>query len=193
MTDIHFLFLHLLAAYPVTLYAVLLVGMMIEGEAVFFVAAYLAHAGLVNLPLILGLGYLAVIMGDLLWYQLGVWALRLPPSFHRWVDRLASPFDARLRRNPLRLIFVTKFTYGIHHALLVRAGMFRVDRWQYLRVIVIANLAWVVLIGSLGYVFGASLALVRHYLRYTEIGLLLALVIFIVFERFLGRLITSRR
>ena len=50
----------------------------------------------------------------------------------------------------------------------------------------IATPIWIVIVGGLGYFSGLSLDLAKHYLKFVELALLLALVIFVLLLKFIS-------
>ena len=158
-------------------YAIGFLGMIVEGEAILFTAAFLANQGAFNPIFIFGVLFAGVITGDLFWYWLGL-RLQTSNSFvKRWAERIGKPFDRHLVHRQFRTIFISKFTYGFHHPILMRAGALKVNVRNYLKNDVIASLIWMLIIGGLGYFSSASFLLVRRYVKFAEISLLLVLVV----------------
>lgn len=183
---LHSLFLFYLLLWKPLGYLAVFIAMVLEGEVSLFAAAFLTHQGFFDIGDIFLTIYAGLLLGDLGWYWLGTHLERLPPAVRHWVERLARPFDDHLLNRTFRTIFISKFTYGVHHALLMRAGALRINLGNFIRYDVIASLIWLVTIGGLGYFFSASFVLIRHYLRYAEIGLLLSILIFFALSRFLA-------
>lgn len=162
-------------------YIVIFFGMIFEGDIFLFTAYFLTHLGFfdpVNMFLTTILG---VSMGDLGWYWLGV---RLHNRFswlRFWADKVAAPFDEHLKRRPLRTIFLSKFTYGVHHAILMRAGALGMKLEQFIPNDWASNLFWITIVGGLGFLSSASFTAIRHRLKIVELGLLIGLLIFFVF------------
>ena len=128
-----------------------------------------------------------VIVGDNLWYRLGSWLKNSTRFFTRWVEKIAKPFDENLRNRPLRTIFISKFTYGFNHAILVRAGALGI-KWKKLEESdLLATIVWVFIVGGLGYASSASLFYFKKYLRFGEIALLIGLILFCTLEYFVTR------
>lgn len=179
---------HYLAYWQPLGYIILFLGMMVEGDTVLFVAAYLTHAGYFALTPMLLTALWGMILGDNLWYTLG---LKLRKSerlqfIAKWAEGLAQPFDEHLRENPFRTIFIAKFTYGFNRAVITRAGMLNL-RWKKIEESdILATLLWMAIVGGLGYFSSASLSYLKSYIRYGEVGLLIAVVLFFLLERALA-------
>jgi len=181
------IFLHYLTAWKPLALAAVFFGIVIEGDMVMFTAAFLTHQGLFNVGEMLLLTMAATHAGDWGWYGLGRLVCRPGAAVERWVCRLAGPLDQRLAKDPSKVIFVSKFAYGLNHLTLLRAGAVRIAARVFARGDMPAATLWVLTIGSLGYFAGASSALLKSYIRYSELGLLAGLLIFAGLRWLLGR------
>lgn len=167
-------------------YLLAFAGMVIEGEAVLFATAFLTHQGYfhwqASVPIVLG----GLALGDVAWFWLGT-RLGINNSFlARRVIALTDPFLERLRAHPRRTIFVSKFTYGFNHVLIMRAAMTGLDARSFLKADVVATLVWIAAIGSLGYFTSNVILTVRRYLRVAEVALVAGLVVFLLFWKMLS-------
>ncbi len=186
----HF-FAYLIAFQPLV-YIAAFIGMIVEGDAFLFAAGFITQSKVFN-PVIMWTVLVAgAIVGDILWYKLGhrldsaVWK----PA--RWFGRLAKPFDRHVETRPFHTLFISKFAYGLHHAIVMRAGALRVDINRFIKLDVITSILWVTIIGGLGYFSGASFIYVKKHLRFAEVGLLIALAVFLLLERVIAWQIKKR-
>lgn len=173
-------------------YILVFIGMIFEGDIFLFTAAFLTHQQFFDARAMFLTAFSGVFFGDMFWYWIGV---RFNGSSHflnRWVHKLAKPFDRHLLETPLRAIFFSKFAYGVHHALLVRAGALGIKIRDFMKVDIIATLTWMSIVGGLGYVSSASLGTVKHYLRFTEFAFGLALILLFPLE-YIARRISKRK
>lgn len=172
-------FLHFLSSSLPLAYIVIFLGMVFEGDILLFTVAFLAQQGVFN-PFQLVIVVLAgVLAGDYGWYLVGV---RIVPKFSRlarWVEHIAQPIDQHLTNRQLRTITISKFAYSIHHPILMRAGILRLDAKKLMQNDVVASFVWIAVVGGLGYFSSLSVGLFRHYIKYAEIGLLIGLVLFL--------------
>ena len=181
------LFLQYLTASALIGYIIVFFGMFVEGEIFLFTGAFLAHEGYFHLPWLMVVSLVGMMIGDLLWFRLGK---KLNGGDHwlsRWARRVGAPFDAHLLARPRRTIFISKFTYGLHHAVLVRAGALNLKWSKFWRDDLLAIVIWVVTLSALGYFSSASFALVKHYLKFAEVTLAISLVIFLIVWHFLSK------
>ncbi len=186
------LFLSQISTLHPIIYLVLFVAMMIEGDAVIFTSFFLVHAGIFEFYRTVIALFSGAIIGDLLWYFVGhtseptnrfsLWFLNLS-------ERLTSKFDNHIKERTFHTIFLSKFTYGLHHLLLLRAGTLHIDFKKIIKTDLIATTVWIFIIGFLGYASGASFALIRHRIQYFEIGFLAILIIFVIGGEIVSKLI----
>lgn len=178
-----FILLDFFVVHPLSGYALVFFGMLVEGDIVLFTAAFLGNFGVFSLSLLAIIAFVGVIAGDILWYLLGTHQDKLPPRARRIIERVAAPFDRNLLRRPLRTLFITKFAYGIHHLVLARAGADNLGLRRFIASDLVATAGWVTAIMGLGYLGSFALVQVKEYLRFAEVGLLLGLVALFLLER----------
>ena len=157
-------------------YVLVFLGMVIEGDVIFFTAAFLVQRGILSLPLTFISAWSGILIGDALWFYLGRRLAGHTGVFVRFVDRLALPFERLLRDRPGLAFFMAKFLYGANHAIIVRAGKVGIGRKFFLRRNFFAALAWLFIVGGLGYFSGLSASLVQHRLKLVEVILVVGLV-----------------
>ncbi len=178
---------HYLLALKSFGYGIAFFGMIVEGELLLLILGFLTSQGYFNFFYMFSALLSGAIFGDFLWYWLGVRLFRNSKiNFPKWIHRLSHPLDRHLRDRPEQTIFVSKFVYGTNHATLIRAGALSVNIKKFLRSNIYANLVWILCVGGLGYVFGASFPLIRKYIRAAEIVLLLTAVFFLSASHFLA-------
>ncbi len=181
------LLFHYLPALGPAVYLFIIVAMIIEGEIFLFAAAFLASQGYLN-P---GLTFLAlfggVMLGDSFWFWLGHKINHTNNVIGRWLVARTGRFDGPLLNNSLRTIFISKFVYGAHHLMMMRAGVIKLKFREFFKDDFAANLVWVLVIGGLGYLSGASFQFVKHYLKFTEYALALGIILFFVADFLIGK------
>lgn len=179
--------IHYLLLWKSVGYGVAFAGMIAEGELLLLIFAFLTSQGHFNFFYMFAAVFSGGLFGDMLWYWLGVYVFRDSKiNFPVWIRRLSYPLDRHLRARPGKIIFISKFVYGTNHATLVRAGALNVDIGKFLKSTACANLVWILGVGGLGYAFGASIPLVRKYIRDAEIALLLFAVLFLAASHFIA-------
>ena len=185
---LHSLFLFYLTVWRPLGYTLVSLGMVFEGDGMLFTSAFLTAEGFFDIGDILIVIFISVLLGDSMWYWIGRnYATRFPRLVNV-VNKFAKPFDRQLANNPTRTLLVTKFFYGAHHAVLVRAGMLKMEYKKFIKGDLIAVPVWVVVVGGLGFFSERTLLPARQYLKFAEISLLFGLLAFFALEYFLHRL-----
>jgi len=191
----HFLLLGFIVRYPILSYALVFIGMIIEGDFTLFTSLFLTSDGLFDLTIILPVLYAGVIIGDLLWFFAGVKISRLSYQ-HRllgWMERVARPFDEQLKKKPFRALFISKFIYNAHHPLLMRAGALGMNINDFIKRDLLASALWIMIVGGTGYFFSFSLQLFKHYVHFVEVGLLIGLALFFIVEHALSHFLRKNK
>ncbi|MBI3638466.1 VTT domain-containing protein [Candidatus Wolfebacteria bacterium] len=179
----HSLFLKYLIAGGPFGYLVIFAGMMIEGEGLLFTSSFLTHRGFFDTTYMFAVLFFGALMGDIIWFELGKrWNDEGAPFrfLRKMVDKIAKPLDDHLINRPKYTIFISKFVYGFNHLMLMRAGSLKINLRQIIKANVIATIIWIFVVGGLGYLSSYSFILIRHYLRFVEIALIISLFIFII-------------
>lgn len=171
-----------ITAFPVLGYMFVFFIMMFEGDVALFTVAFLTSQDYFDFWDMTFTALGGVLIGNILWYWAGIHLNRLSPFIYKWSERIGKPFDDHLVKRTFRTFFISKFTYGVHHALLLRAGTLKMPLITFIKNDFLATVIWFTIIGSIGYTAGASFAHAKHYLKYAEIGLLIALIGFFVLE-----------
>ena len=167
-------------------YVIVFLLMIVEGDVTLFTVAFLTSLGFFSPGLSIAAIYGGTIFGDVCWYLGGRWFASRDWWTVAFVNKLAAPFDGHITKRPLHVLFISKFTYTIHHALIFRAGALMNNKERLLKSDLIAVVMWMFVVGGLGYVSGASYSLVKQYLHYGEVALLIALICFFILSHFIA-------
>jgi len=174
--------LHYLNLWEPFGYILLFLGMMVEGDTFLFIAAFLAHQGVLGIIPTITVALWGMIFGDNLWYSAGLKLRNSKSVLNRWSEKLAKPLDEHIITKPFRTIFIAKFIYGINRAVIFRAGTLKI-KWSKLEQSdILATLCWMAVIGGLGYFSGASFSVIKHYFRYGQTALLAIIIAFFAIE-----------
>lgn len=158
-------------------------GTTLEGDGVLFAAGYLTSQGVYEPFCMFVALWIGTTLGDMLWYELGKYLEGKDNLIVRWLKKATNPIGPHLESRPFRTIFLSKFLYGINHALLAKAGSMQFSKQKLLRYNLLAIFLWVAIVGGLGYIGGASVHSIGHYVHYTELGLLAGLLLLLSAER----------
>lgn len=168
-------------------YALVLLLLTIESQTVLFAAAFLVRLGVFKIYWIIAIALLGVIGTDYFWYFIGRHFHGRSSFFRRWSEKLGKPMDIHLEQRPNHTLAVAKFTFGLHTPVMLRAGSLKMPIKKFIKGDVLSSFLWITIVFSLGYGSGATLTLLKHYFRYAEIGLAVALIIFVLTMYFVGR------
>lgn len=182
------LLLHYLSLWKPLAYGAAFVGMIFEGDVVVFTSFFLLYQRFFSFFAIVPVLFAGSLLGDFMWWCFGIFIRHLPKMFHKWVHYVAEPFDVQLFKRPWHLLFLAKFTYGLRHALLMRSAMLGMPFKKILFIDVVTTAVWMAILGSLGYFSGASFEIVRKYLRYAEVVVLLIFLAFLSIQHVVIRM-----
>lgn len=132
---------------------------VIEGPVVSVIVGMLCAGGRLGVWPSLAMLVGGDVLGDLLYYGLGRWAVSRPRGLTpgwvrariaRQADRLAGLQDG-LRRDATSMLLIGKWTHAIGMLVLIGAGMVRLDLRRFLLVNVLATVPKSALLFGLGY------------------------------------------
>lgn len=169
---------------PVISYIILFFFMTIEGELALLIGIFVSELGYLPLPLTLLVALVAMYVGDYLWYWAGPYIEKFLP--HRHIAKLLPFLDKGLKSRPTVTIMICKFIYFVNRFIILRARAVGLTPRQYMKADIIGGGIWFVLMSALGIIFSASYYLLKDYLRFAEVGLLLAIVLMGIAEHYLG-------
>jgi membrane protein DedA with SNARE-associated domain len=138
-------------------YYALFVGTFLEGETVLIAAGFAASRGILNLPWVIAIAFVASTLGDQLAFLLGRWhGERLLQRFPV-LRRKVPPVQALLDRHHVPLILGVRFLYGLRMAGPFVIGMSNVPFMVFALLNMAGALVWSAIVASAGYYFGMAL------------------------------------
>lgn len=140
---------------------------------------FLSYQGLLNVYAAIIVICLAVLLTDVSSYAIGVYGPRYLPRLAKFYERLVHPIDPRLQKMSFTVFLISKFTYGLHRAVMIRSGMLKLDFPKFFKIDILTSAIWIAVISGLAYGSWSSVRYLRHTLRYTEIVLACGIVILI--------------
>ncbi len=180
------LLIHFLDNYELLVYLVIFLAMIIEGDIILFSSFFLAHYGRLELCGVILASAAGALIGNALWYRFGRYLEKIN-FIEKHAKKFSGLIDHQLKINLFRMILISKFTYGLHHLTIMRAGATKVDFVKYFKRDFIATLIWIGVVGGMGYVFSVSVLIFKHYFRFTQIAILLGLLGIAVFSYLFSR------
>jgi membrane protein DedA with SNARE-associated domain len=102
--------------------------------------------------------------------------------------KVIGVFDKHFEDRPMMTIFASKLAYGVHRVILLRAGQ-KMSLKTYTKCILLADLVWFVVIVSIAVVFSATIGpIMKGWLKYIEILVLIVIVGFVLLEKILAKI-----
>jgi membrane protein DedA with SNARE-associated domain len=173
-------------------YPALFLGCILEGESFLIAAGFLARRGYLNLNLVVLAALAGTYIADVSLYFLGrnkgIGIISRFPQARAYYPRFKRLFD----KYGIWAIFVTRYLYGFRLAAAATLGLMKMRRRKYLPFDLLSCTIWAILIGGLGYIFGASLEVLLGQIRQYE-KLVLLLIILIGIGGWVLRRAWSRR
>lgn len=141
-------------------YPALIAGLLLEGETVLVLAAFMAHRGYLNLSLVILIGFLVTFASDQFFFWLGRTKgsqfLERKPSWKQNVDKAKS----LLHRNTTLLFLGFRFMYGLRTVLPLVFGLSKFDPKRFAILNFIGAFLWATIFGIAGYIFGQVMELI---------------------------------
>jgi len=157
-------------------YLALLFGTFLEGETIVVVAGFAAHQGYLKLGWVMLAAFIGSLSGDQFYFFVG--RLKGRPFLERrraWQPQVKK-VERLLDRYGTWLVVGFRFMYGLRTVTPFVIGLsgFRSSRFFVLNAI--GALVWSILVGSLGFLFGAALEALLQDLRKIEHWIVLGLL-----------------
>ncbi|MCK4386086.1 MAG: DedA family protein [candidate division Zixibacteria bacterium] len=178
-------------------YPALFLGSFLEGESFLIAAGFLAKRGYLDLNLIIIVAMAGAYLGDVTLYFLGRkkgrGIISKFPQIEIHYPKAKKLFD----KYGMWAIFLTRYLYGLRFASAAFFGLMKMRVRNFLFLAFFSCLIWAVLIGNLGYVFGASLEVligqVKHYEKMIAVVIVvLGITIWLIRRFVFNRKITAK-
>ncbi len=159
-------------------YPALFLGALLEGESVLIAAGFLAKGGYLNLYVVMLIALMGTYTADVTIFFLGrkkgegvISRFPVAKTYYPKVKDLFNKYG-------IWAIFITRYLYGLRLAAAASMGTMKMNKGKYLPFNFLSCTIWAILVGSLGYMFGASLeALIGQVKHYEKIVVGLIIVV----------------
>ncbi|HEX2993175.1 MAG TPA: DedA family protein [Anaerolineales bacterium] len=135
-------------------YPALVLGLLLEGETVLVLAAFMAHRGYLQLPWVILIGFAATFASDQFFFWLGRTKgnqfIETRPAWKQNVEKAKS----LLGRNTNLLFLGFRFMYGLRTVLPFVFGISKFDPRRFILLNFIGAFLWALIFGMAGYLFG---------------------------------------
>lgn len=165
-------------------YALLFVGVAVEGEAFLLAGAFLAHRGILHLPLVILVAIASNCAADQIYYGLArtrgyAWLERRFGDHRRYKELMA-----RMSRFADWLLLASRYAFGFRIIIPAACGALRMPLLRFFVLNLIAGAIWAVPTALVGYYSGNAaerlLAGIRKYEIWVVAGLLVAALLILL-------------
>jgi membrane protein DedA with SNARE-associated domain len=171
-------------------YPALVVGLLLEGETVLVLAAFMSHRGYLALPWVVLIGFMVTFASDQFFFWLGRTKgnqfLETRPVWKKNVDKARS----LLGRNTTLLFIGFRFMYGLRTVMPFVFGLSKLDPRRFALLNLISAFLWALVFGVAGYLFGQFMEIilvdVGKYEHWIALGLV-TIGVFVWFSRHFTR------
>ncbi|MEI6400002.1 MAG: hypothetical protein WCO58_00575 [bacterium] len=183
-----FEFTSLVGSHQFFTYAVIVLGIIIEGDVIVLVAGALSHLGAISVPVTLAVIILGGIAKLFLGYGIGSLLVRKfgAHRFFMVIKKRIDYFLPRFERKPFWSIFAARFfTLGLHMFTLIFSGYSKIPFKKVLKADFSSLFVWAFGLFGIGYFFSYTAMNISHDFRKIIIFVLLFIVLFIIVQRLL--------
>jgi membrane protein DedA with SNARE-associated domain len=158
-------------------YWLLFFGIMLEGETMLVIGAFLAHRGYLSLPLVMLTALISTFTADQIYFWLGrIKGNAFLQKRPAWQASVAKVND-KLQRSQTWLVIGFRFIYGMRTITPFIIGMSAFPAQRFVILNLIGAAIWVIVIGLLGYAFGHAMEMVLDDIRKYELWIILGLLV----------------
>lgn len=173
-------------------YPALIMGLLLEGETVLVLAAFMAHRGYLNLPLVILIGCLVSFASDQFFFWMGrTKGSQFLEKRSAWQPHIEKA-TSYLRRNQDLLALGIRFMYGLRTLIPFMMGMSKYEPKKFALFDLIGSLAWALTFGLagklVGHLMGAIFEDVREHEPIIVMSILLTGVLVFIYRRYVNNL-----
>jgi membrane protein DedA with SNARE-associated domain len=173
-------------------YPALIVGLLLEGETVLVLGAFMAHRGYLDLPVVIAIGFFVTFASDQFFFWLGRTKgnqfLEERPAWKPNVEKAKS----FLGRNTTLLFIGFRFMYGLRTVMPFVFGLSKFDPKRFALLNCLGAFLWALLFGVAGYAFGQVMEIilvdVGKYEHWIVLGIVIAGAGVWLYRRFANRI-----
>jgi membrane protein DedA with SNARE-associated domain len=157
---------------------------MLEGTFIMVLGGVLFKFGYFNLWHLLAVLIVGYFLNGLFWYLLGrIGGHHVIEKFikrfkagKRGMDKLEAYFN----RHSTKTLFLTRITYGIGMFTFMIAGSLKMKFKKFVLINTVTTIIWTLMVGAIGYGFGASLQSLGRVTRGVTIGIIAIVFLLII-------------
>lgn len=162
---------HFAETHQVLLYAILFLGMFVEGEMMLIFAGVLIRSRSIHYFDTIAIAFIAVLLHDIgYWYIGKKLAMVRREKFLGINLKKAEKFFAKLKKREGLYIFTSKFAWGMNRFVLIASGYFQTKLVKLVKYSMGAAIIWTTTLVSLGYIFAEQTAILKKDIKMVAIG-----------------------
>ncbi len=156
-------------------YAAIAIGAFFEGETILVLGGLAASRGYLDLPWVLVSAFLGTLFGDQLYFYIGrAKGHSIIEKRKKWKAKSEKVFSL-LNKHQVLLILGFRFLYGLRTVTPILLGASRIAPFNFLIFNILGALAWTIVVGVLGYMFGHTLEVIIGDVKRYELWLFIGL------------------
>jgi len=188
MYTINFL-ANLVENHQILVYALIFLGIIIEGEFILLCTGVLVHLGALNFYFALPFVFMAGLCKTFLGYSIGSlmqdkWN---HTKFFKYIEKRVSNIMPHFKQKPFWSIFISKFIM-INHLVIVFAGYQKINFKKYLKAEFLSTVIWAPGLILLGYFFSYTAISVSHEIWRFLMIVLVLIIAFVLFDKLVSRI-----
>lgn len=158
-------------------YIALIAGTFLEGETILVIAGFAAQGGYLYLPFVVLSGFIGSYLGDLAYFFIGRYKgidfLRKRPRLKAKIDRAERLIEKYQKAVALGF----RFVYGLRQLTPFILGTSKMKTSHFMIFNLVSAIAWAVLIGGGGYLFGTTLERFLGDMRRYELEIIMFILV----------------
>ena len=157
-------------------YIALILGLVIEGETILVIAAFLAHRGHIELPWVIVISILVELLSNQYFFWLGnTKGEKFLEGQPKWNENAEKAKDL-LNRNADLLFLTFQFIYGFRIVVPFVCGMNKLNHQRFSLLNLIGVTLWALFYGIGGYLFGHVIEILLADMEKYELWIILCIV-----------------
>jgi membrane protein DedA with SNARE-associated domain len=180
-------------------YFLFFIGIILLGDIMLIPLIYFGVTNSLSLSSVILVGFLGNTVADILWYWIGKYFKK--GSIYRFfkIDKLQqknTEFFISFRQRADKILFLSKFIYGVRVPVRVIYGMEELPFKAYTKINILGSIIWIILISGLAFTIDVSAEELKLYVFRGEIVFLIFFSIVLFFEiwakKYIKKLLASK-
>ncbi len=171
--------------HQILAYAIIFLGLILEGEVVVITTGVLAYLGALDFWLSLTLIFAGSFVKTFVLYYLGEQMNKKfsQSRFFQYVERRVLYFMPRFKQKPFWSIFLSKFIMGTNYLVIIFSGYNRIKLKTFLKAEIISTIIWAPALLSLGFFFSQTAISVSKEISKFSMVIFILIIVFLLFDK----------